>query len=597
MSDGKTAVDRYMTAYNHSDVDGLRQLLDDIRDSTVPHERVLYFLTEGTIAILQGAHNEALTALNQSLELTRLEHLPKLELTVLAMLMEAYNTTAQLEEGMECATRSLHLAEDLDLTENIGGALSNLGSMYLQITDYPRALEYYHQALGVHEQSGNRRFQANTLYNIGLCYLRLEEFAKADESITRSVEILNELGHEWPAIHIGSSRAWALVGQGRADEGFGILYHALDEAVSRQLDESVAYIASGLVTLLEEAGRRPEALEVMQTYEEQIIRHPLSHAQIMVVSARDKRDSGDLKGAKAELASADEIMERLQAKNIRTSVQAEFAQIAREEGDLDAYIHHNDLHQQLKEESQGADVQRKIAVGEKEREILQERQERERERAGLYSTLPRHVADRVIRVEEVNDHFEQAAVLFTDIAGFTTHSSSMDPNNVITLLEDLYRVFDETCQKHDVVKVKTIGDSYLCFRGDGSAEENARAVANVALDMVAHQAHWPSGEPLTLRIGLHLGPVSAGVIGSERLQYDIWGDTVNTASRMESSGEPGKIQCSEAFSSSLARARDDNDTLVIPSANEEPWNGRTVERGTIDIKGKGSMTTYWLEGA
>jgi class 3 adenylate cyclase len=213
-------------------------------------------------------------------------------------------------------------------------------------------------------------------------------------------------------------------------------------------------------------------------------------------------------------------------------------------------------------------------VLEKQRELDAIARERERERAVLYSTLPRAIADRVIRGETVNDAYEAAAVLFADVAGFTEQSSRFSSDEVVRVLATLHAAIDDRCAEHGVVKVKTIGDAYMAFAADGGADENCRRTAHLAADMVALTVSWPDGTPLSLRIGLHVGPVSAGVIGTDRLQYDVWGDTVNMASRLESSGEPTRIHvCDERFRS---------EGFVI------------AERGEMELKGKGRVRTYWL---
>jgi adenylate cyclase len=154
----------------------------------------------------------------------------------------------------------------------------------------------------------------------------------------------------------------------------------------------------------------------------------------------------------------------------------------------------------------------------------------------------------------------------------------------------IFNAIDAICTTHDVIKIKTIGDSYMCFRGDADASTNARSVARVALDVLQVAPSvapsvapgvafkWPNGETIRFRAGIHIGPATAGVIGTQRLQYDVWGDTVNVASRMESTGEPGRIHVSDAFAQHLAA-----DALTL------------IPRGLVDIKGKGAMQTYWLE--
>jgi class 3 adenylate cyclase len=226
----------------------------------------------------------------------------------------------------------------------------------------------------------------------------------------------------------------------------------------------------------------------------------------------------------------------------------------------------------------------------------------------------------MIRGEDVSgDHFDHAAILFVDVVSFTSNTSHMPPADVVKLLETIFRTIDGLCDSQNVVKVKTIGDSYMCFRGDGDATTNARSIANVALDVLHEAFTWPTGEPLRFRAGIHIGPATAGVIGTQRLQYDVWGDTVNVASRMESTGEPGKIHVSEAFAAVLTSPPsplDDHGTST-PSALDDhgtsppsplsslrggtsslfPVPCSLRERGALEIKGKGMMTTYWLEGA
>ncbi|MCO6465931.1 MAG: hypothetical protein J5I53_04865, partial [Bradyrhizobiaceae bacterium] len=228
-----------------------------------------------------------------------------------------------------------------------------------------------------------------------------------------------------------------------------------------------------------------------------------------------------------------------------------------------------------------------------------------------------------IRGENVTDHFDHAVVFFCDIVGFTSHSSEMDAPDVVRLLETLFRSFDELCAKHGITKVKTIGDAYLCFKGDEGGFANAQAVAAFATELQSMPRHWPNGEPLQLRVGVHIGTATAGVIGTERLQYDVWGDTVNVASRMESTGEPGRIHVSEAFAHALAHtlaqapsqeeqgttedsAQSPAQTAVQATAltavqataltAELTTAFTTTYRGETDVKGKGMMKTYWLEG-
>jgi adenylate cyclase len=212
--------------------------------------------------------------------------------------------------------------------------------------------------------------------------------------------------------------------------------------------------------------------------------------------------------------------------------------------------------------------------------------EREKERAKserlLLNVLPAPIAARLREAETtIADRSEAVTVLFADIVGFTQMSASADPHDVLTLLNRLFSRFDELAEGHGLEKIKTIGDAYMVVGGlPVPRNDHAEAVADMALDMIREIELRPAdaAPPLQLRIGIDTGPVIAGVIGIRRFIYDVWGDTVNTASRMESYGLPGKIQVTERTYAELS------DRYAL------------VERGVIDVKGRGPMRTWLLEG-
>jgi len=167
-------------------------------------------------------------------------------------------------------------------------------------------------------------------------------------------------------------------------------------------------------------------------------------------------------------------------------------------------------------------------------------------------------------------------VLFADLVGFTDLAAKLTPQQVVEMLNRLFSGFDDLAAKHGLEKIKTIGDAYMAVAGlPVPREDHARAVAEMALDMREEIGRLSDGK-LQMRIGLHAGPVVAGVIGVSKYSYDLWGDTVNTASRMESHGAAGAIHATSEF-----RAI---------AGDGFAWE----ERGDIDIKGKGLMRTFWL---
>jgi len=210
------------------------------------------------------------------------------------------------------------------------------------------------------------------------------------------------------------------------------------------------------------------------------------------------------------------------------------------------------------------------------------RVEQEKSEALLLNVLPEPVAARLKAGQTVADHFGAASILFADVVDFTPLSSRLDAREVVGLLDRLFTSFDELVDRYGVEKIKTIGDCYMVAAGvPRERPDHAHALAGLALEMSGcARGCLPtdSEHDLSLRIGISSGPVVAGVIGRRRFLYDLWGDTVNMASRMESHGIPGEIQITRATWELL---RDDFETHPL---------------GFADVKGKGAVETWRLVG-
>jgi len=209
--------------------------------------------------------------------------------------------------------------------------------------------------------------------------------------------------------------------------------------------------------------------------------------------------------------------------------------------------------------------------------------EYERSEALLANILPASIADRLKDPARniIADKYDDASVLFADIAGFTERASDMEPDQLILFLDRLYGDFDALVDKHGLEKIKVSGDSYMVVSGVPQPRaDHVEALAALALDMAeaASLLKDSRGDALPLRIGLASGPVVAGVVGSRRFFYDVWGDAVNVASRMETTDSIGRIQVPEEV---YRRLKDD---FVLQ------------ERGVVQVKGKGLMRTWYLIG-
>jgi guanylate cyclase len=209
-------------------------------------------------------------------------------------------------------------------------------------------------------------------------------------------------------------------------------------------------------------------------------------------------------------------------------------------------------------------------------------EEHQRAESLLLSILPGPIAERLkTEPQTIADQFSSASVLFADVVNFTPRTEHLSPVDVVQILDRLFGHFDTLAERYGLEKIKTIGDAYMVAAGvPNPRPDHAGAIAGLALDMVA--ATEPEGAvgdlALDLRVGINSGPVMAGVIGRKRFLYDLWGDAVNTASRMESEGTPDRIQITRATYE-----------LIRDEFLCEP-------RGTVPVKGKGEMETWYLVG-
>jgi adenylate cyclase len=209
------------------------------------------------------------------------------------------------------------------------------------------------------------------------------------------------------------------------------------------------------------------------------------------------------------------------------------------------------------------------------------RSERERSEALLLNILPKDIVSILKRESRtIADHFEGASILFADVVDFTPMSEKMSPTELVDLLNEVFSYFDDLVEKYDVEKIKTIGDCYMVAAGvPRPRPDHAHVLARLALEMRQFVNQRTFGEhKVSLRIGINSGPVVAGVIGRKKFIYDLWGDAVNTASRMESHGSNGTIQITRA-TYELIKA----DFVCEP-------------RGMVYVKGKGEMEAWQIHG-
>lgn len=501
------------------------------------HARVLFF--RGWLLQTNGHYADALAMYDRCMEIVERQEDHFFIGSTLTQIGTVYMATGDAPAALLAFGRARQAYNVIDERTGIAGTMSNIGTVYLTVNDLERAYHAFQEAIPLHEANHDLKFLATTLNNVGVIHYLRNEFDRAVELFRRTLDL------------------------------------------RMQLHDPVAVVeARGtLAETLLAAGDEKAARELLATIREDEVPDPQFRINMMVARARLQALDGDPVGARDGYVQALDVANTYAIPSRQLDVHRALRDLAQQQNDLAAYIEHSTAITALTERMSGASTARHITEIEKERELAVQREQLDQHRSALHATLPKHVADRVIRGEHINDHFDDAAVLFADIAGFTAHTSGMQATDVVSFLERIFAAFDVICERHGVTKVKTIGDSYMCFIGDHDATTNCLAMAGVACEMIAASFVWPStNEPLLVRVGMHVGPVTAGVLGTTRLQYDVWGDTVNVASRMESSGIAGRCQISKAVVDAL-----ENTTY------------RIQDRGEIEVKGKGMMRTFWLE--
>jgi adenylate cyclase len=204
--------------------------------------------------------------------------------------------------------------------------------------------------------------------------------------------------------------------------------------------------------------------------------------------------------------------------------------------------------------------------------------ERARSRDLLLNVLPASIVARLDAGEtHIADGHEEVAVLMADLVGFTDAAGDLTPAELVDDLNELFTAFDDACTRHGVEKIKTIGDAYMAVAGlDPGTDRPIAAAAALGLEMLDIIAN--GGRGWRMRVGLHAGPIVAGVIGSRKFAFDVWGDTVNVASRLESTSLPGRLHVSQRVADALSA------DFILES------------RGERELKGKGVMSTWFVAG-
>jgi len=488
-----------------------------------------------------------------------------------------YLGQGKYRDAIECYRKTLHFAQEIGDKKFIFYSHTNIGETYLRQEQYQSALESFFQALRLKDEFNDNVALANLFYLMGTVYSRLNQYTVAEEYCLRAHNLAEKAGAAREETGVFTTLAMIYSAEGKYSQAITAALRAIALADSIKLGSGlVGEKGDALKTLFavyDTLGNHKEAFAYYKQYI--AIRDSLQNGDAIIATNRLKEEYENEK--KAKLLQT----EQERAELLRGIFFVGFAMVV-----LAALVLGR-LYQQKKNANDEILRQQRILEDQTYEIGLANtalQQAHEKSESLLLNILPAPIAHRLKSGERaIADHYDSVTVLFADIVGFTKLSQTVSARDLVEGLNGIFGEFDALAAKHGLEKIKTIGDAYMVAGGlPERSPDHAERVARFALAM-KHEMNSPSaanklGGHVQVRIGIHTGEAVAGVIGTSKFSYDIWGDTVNTASRMESHGEAGKIHVSEEVYEVL------KDKFVFEM------------RGEMEIKGKGVMRTWFLTG-
>lgn len=570
---------RIEEALTRGDVAMMLSVVEELEEYDHPLCQTSALLGRSRAESTRGDLKKALSYADEASELAALTGLHQLHLDSMSFMGVIYWRAGQLPQAVTALERGLGYAKMYLPDGNVATLLGNLGLVYATMGDFPKALEYLHRQLD--EDNGPLAFYNAAIghLNIGMVYASAGDTTKALEHLERALEGLQDSKNERAIIGCMQNMAPVLNDLGRYEESLSICSQASERAMTTGDPLLIQGCLFELASVQHIVGSHDEARATLDRLSDHRPLLPLFEVGALALHAQMAQNESKLDDARMAFETAVVLAQEHGFLDPLSKAYNALIDICKGLSDFDGYVKYNELQRKTEEEIRGAAVHRSLEQQKQRRELEVQREQVDLHRSVVLATLPDHVASRIMRGERVFDNLPHVAVLFSDVAGFTSASSMMNPAELVSLLESLFVKFDAVVRQHGALKIKTIGDAYMCIATDASPLAACTTLAQVALDLSQEHFAWPDGKPLSVRFGMHVGPATAGVIGTERLQYDVWGDTVNVASRMESTGEAGRIHVSEAVARELAPLA----SVVL------------TPRGLTLVKGKGVMNTFWLE--
>jgi len=508
-------------------------------------------------------------------------------------------------KALEYFLRSLNMSQDINDLAGVAGSLNNIGLLYYELGDLPLALDYHERSLLLREECGDVKGMAGSLCNLGKVYEQMGRPDVAMDHYLRSLKIKEELHFTQGISSVLADIGRLHLQQGDLDKAYDHFTRsaALAEQVDDRLGLAAAFNGMGGVQLqrnaygkaiaactkaLEHAEHLCNIVEQKRACDGLFIAykalgmeskalHYLERAASLDQSLHLEEMTKSLQ--RVEFEKEQQVVCALQGEEKRQVQEAYLAQVAAKNRTKNFYLMAG-----LFAAMVALGLWSRLSYIRRSKRSL----EREKERSDklLLNILPAQIAQELKDTGEAEPrNYEDVSILFTDFKEFTQTSERMQPRELVDELNACFEAFDRICVQFDIEKIKTIGDAYMAAGGLHTTPScSARNTVLAALEMQAFMARHKKertarGLPaFEMRVGIHTGPVVAGIVGIRKFQYDLWGDTVNTASRMETHGAVGEVNISEA---TYARVKAAEGLMFTP-------------RGKVMAKGKGEMEMYFV---
>lgn len=522
----------------------------------------------GNTYVNQGQYSKALFSFLECHRLFELTGERRAEAGALFSIGHIYHYNNRPAKALEYMGRALEVFRHENEVDGMATVLMSMGTSYKNLNQLDIALAYYDSALVKVKELDQPYFYAQWHHHMGALYLMDNNLEKALLHYSECKEASLEANHQryYLGATLGIGKIYAL--NGRRDEAMNIAKKALEMAKEQGALEEQLSAMDILIQGYRELGNAKQALFIQDemfliqdsiALEEtaQRLQEMEFNRQMLADSLRQEEEKLNI-----EIAYQQEVAKKEKAKNLMMAGGLLFLLAA-----IGFFF--------------------RWRFVKKSRDTISK--EKDRSEHLLLNILPAEIAEELKEFGEAKARdFEMVSILFTDFKGFTQVSEQLSAADLVAEINTCFKAFDAIVGKHNIEKIKTIGDAYMCAGGLPVPDENA--VTNTVLAGLEMQAFMKArkterdaaGLPaFEMRVGIHTGPVVAGIVGVKKFQYDIWGDTVNTASRMETSGDVGKVNISEA-------------TYDLVKGNSA---FSFISRGKIEAKGKGKMEMYFVSKA